>query len=174
MGYGVRAWLAGLFLVTGFQADARPLDVAGHGTHAPAMSRERFERYVSLFNAQDPGFLLYYAPDVLFDKGASGGLLKGRQAILKWYADIWRNFAETITPLATAIDGNGRIMMVEMRVRLEARRNGVVWRGSSFAKGEALIVDGTIVYTLKDGLITAIRGAAEGRHRVRAGQQNIP
>ncbi|MBW8743556.1 MAG: nuclear transport factor 2 family protein [Sphingomonas sp.] len=163
-----------MLLITGLQADARPPAVAGHTAQAPAMSREKFQRYVALFNTQDPDFLLYYQPDVLFDKGTTGGLLKGRQAIIKWYADIWRDFAETITPLATAIDGNGRIMMVEMRVRLEARRNGVVWRGSTFAKGEALIVDGTIVYTLKDGLITTIRGAAEGRYRVRAGQENIP
>ncbi len=122
-----------------------------------------FARYVQTFNSANPSFIDFYAPDVVFDKGAEDGMLVGRQAIAEWYARIWQDFDETLTPLTVAIDHQAQVMMVELRTELVARRDGFVWRGRTYRKGDRLIVDGTIVYGLDNGLIRSIRGAAEGR-----------
>jgi ketosteroid isomerase-like protein len=127
-----------------------------------------FSEYVAAFNAADPAFVNFYSPDIIFDKGPEDGVLKGRQAIADWYTTIWQDFAETLTPLTVVIDVHTGIMMVELRTELQARRDGIVWRGRTYRKNDRLIVDGTIVYLLHDGLISSIRGAAEGRQVISA------
>lgn len=149
---------------------------AAVGLAAPAraasgeMTREGFARYISLFNAADMDFLSFYTPDVVFTKGPPDGRLVGRDAIGRWYADIWQDFRETLTPLAIAIDTTHDIMLAELRTRLEATHDGVKWRDSIYGKGDRLIVDGTIVYTLRQGRIATIRGAADGRRVIAAGE----
>jgi len=135
------------------------------------MNRATFYRYVDLFNTNNTSFTCYYSPDVAFDKGADEGILIGRQAIVDWYTKIWKDFTETITPNTIAIDENLGIIMVELRVQLKARRDAVQWRGRSFAKGDSLIVDETIIYTLKDGKIAKIRGAADSKVIIRAAKK---
>jgi hypothetical protein len=130
-----------------------------------------FARYVETFNSANPSFVDYYAADVVFDKGAEDGVLVGRQAIAEWYVRIWQDFDETLTPLTVAIDLQAQVMMVELRTELVARRNGLVWRGRTYRKGDRLIVDGTIVYGLGNGLIRSIRGAAEGRQVIPAASE---
>lgn len=127
-----------------------------------------FERYVEAFNSADASFVDYYADDIVFDKGPEDGTLVGRRAIAEWYDRIWQDFRETLTPLTVAIDDEARVMMVELRTELVARRDGFVWRGRTFRKDDKLIVDGTIVYGLCGGLICSIRGAAEGRRVIPA------
>ena len=128
-----------------------------------------FARYVETFNSADPSFVDFYAPDVVFNKGAEDGVLVGRQAIADWYARTWPDFDETLTPLAVAIDHPTGVMLVELRTELVAKRHGLVWRGRTYRAGDRLVVVGTIVYGLGDGLILASRGAAEGRRVIPAG-----
>jgi hypothetical protein len=143
---------------------------------APAFAAEEriagagdFVRYVETFNSSDPSFVDFYAPEVVFDKGSEDGVLVGRQAIAEWYVRIWQDFDETLTPLTVAIDHEAQVMMVELRTELVARRDGLVWRGRTYRKGDRLVVDGTIVYGLGNGQIRSIRGAAEGRQVIPAG-----
>ncbi len=158
-------WLAGA-VAAGVAAPAR----AASGQ----MTRESFARYIGLFNAADMGFLTFYTPDVVFTKGPPDGQLVGRDAIGQWYVRIWQDFRETLTPLAIAIDPANDIMLVELRTQLEATHDGVQWRDRAYGKGDKLIVDGTIVYTLRQGLIATIRGAADDRRVIPAGESLIP
>ncbi|MEP7351447.1 MAG: nuclear transport factor 2 family protein, partial [Sphingorhabdus sp.] len=95
-----------------------------------------YSKYVAVFNAADPSFVNYYSPDVVFDKGPPDGILKGRSAISAWYADIWQDFGETLTPLTVVIDTRAGVMMVELRTELRARRDGIVWRDRTYRKGD--------------------------------------
>ena len=45
---------------------ALPARTAGAATACSGFSREEFLKYVTLFNANDPGFLHYYHDDVVF------------------------------------------------------------------------------------------------------------
>ncbi len=140
------------------EADAkgRPLDTSGPMTH------EKFKRYVAIFNAGDLRFVEFYKPDIEFDKGPAEGKLSGRAAIAKWYENIWQDIDETITPMTTAIDSNGEIMVVEMRTQLDATRDNVKRPTTVLNKGDRYVVDGIIVYGIKDGLIASIRGGSRG------------
>jgi hypothetical protein len=70
-----------------------------------------------------------------------------------------------------AIDREAQVMMVELRTELVAKRDGLVWRGRTYRKGDRLVVDGTIVYGLGNGQIQSIRGAAEGRQVIPVGSE---
>lgn len=131
-------------------------------------SAEDFARYVNTFNAADPGFVEYYSQDVVFDKGPPEGQLIGRNAIAAWYAQLWASFDETITPMALAFDSRQGVLMVELRTQLTARRDGVTWRDRVYDKGDRLIVDGVVIYTLQNGLISSLRGASDIREIIPA------
>jgi hypothetical protein len=132
------------------------LDTSGPMSHA------KFERYLATFNAGDLRFVEFYSPDIVFDKGPDEGKLIGRDAIRQWYADFWQNIREQITPLSIAIDGGGKVMLVELRTQLDSIRDGTRSPSAALNKGDRLVVDGLIVYTIEDGLITSIRGGSEG------------
>lgn len=132
-----------------------PVDTSGTMSHA------KFARYVATFNAGNLDFVRFYAPAVVFDKGERDGRLVGREAIRRWYADFWQDIDEEIVPLSMALDGGGRTMLVELRTRLTARRDGMTRFPRPLAKGDSFVIDGTIVYTLENGLITSIRGGSE-------------
>lgn len=126
------------------------------------MTREKFRRYIATFNAGDLRFVEFYKPDIEFDKGPVEGKLVGRAAIANWYRNIWQDIEETITPLSAAIDGNGKIMLVELRTQLEATRDNVKRPTAILNRGDHYVVDGTIVYSIEDGLIASIRGGSKG------------
>ena len=152
-----------------FAACAMAIGLPSAAAGPPSIEAGGFGRYVDTFNSADMSFVDYYTPDVVFDKGDDGKLV-GRDAIASWYANFWQDFDETLTPLAVAIDRGGEVMMVELRTELVAKRDGFRWRGRTYAKGDRLIVDGTIVYGLRNGLISSIRGGAEGRQIIAATQ----
>lgn len=131
-------------------------------------SAEDFARYVETFNAADPGFVEYYSQDVVFDKGPPEGKLIGRNAIAAWYAQLWSSFDQTITPMAVAFDSHQGVLMVELRTQLTARRDGVAWRERVYGKGDRLIVDGVVIYTLENGRISSLRGASDIREIIPA------
>ena len=141
---------------------AERLDTSGPMTH------EKYAQYVATFNRADGRFVEYYAPDVVFDKGKVEGVLKGREAIGAWYRNIWADMKETITPLAVAIDPERNLLIVELRTELVALHDGVKRPTETLNKGDRIVVDGAIVYTLRDGLITSLRGTSDERHVVRA------
>jgi quinol monooxygenase YgiN len=116
----------------------------------------------------------FYAEDVVFDKGKDDGILKGRQAIADWYRKIWEDLAETVTPQVVAIDSAQNSMMVELRTALTATRDGVQRPNMTLNKGDRLVVDGAVVYTLKDGLITSLRGVSTARDAQRVSEERPP
>ncbi len=143
---------------------SQALLAAGSGVE----SVEDFDRYVATFNAADPDFVQFYSEDVVFDKGPPDGQLIGRDQIANWYSEIWQDFDEAITPLAVAFDSSRGVLMVELRTQLTSRRDGVVWRDRTYDKGDRLIVDGVIIYTLENGLITSLRGGSRTREFIPA------
>jgi predicted amidohydrolase YtcJ len=144
------------------QATSDLLDTSGPMTH------EKFARYVRLFNDHDLRFVDFYTPDVVFDKGSDDGVLRGRQAIADWYRDIWADVDQNITVGALAIDSHLNVVMAEILTTLDARRDAVQRPGMTLGRGDRLVTNGTVVYTLENGLIKSLRGAVKDRYVERA------
>ena len=155
--------------IKGVESDEAPtfelIDVSG------PMTQEKYARYIDTFNRHDLRFVEFYSEDVVFDKGKDDGVLKGRDAIADWYRNIWQDFAEKVTPRLVTIDSAQNLMIVELRIELTALRNGVQRPNLTLNKGDQLVVDDAVVYSLRDGSITSLRGVADARYVIRAGEQ---
>ena len=134
---------------------------SGHFDLSGPMTREKFARYVAAFNAGDLRFVEFYKPDIEFDKGPIEGKLVGQAAIANWYRSIWQDVDETITPLSAALDIDGKVMLVELRTQLEATRDNVKRPTAILNRGDRYVIDGTIVYGIKDVLSASIRGSSK-------------
>ena len=137
------------------------IDLSGPMTH------EKYARYIDTFNRHDLRFVEFYAEDVVFDKGKVDGILKGREAIAEWYRNIWQDLTEKVTPQVVTIDSAQNLMIVELRTELTATRDGVQRPNMTLNKGDRLVVDGAVVYTLRDGSISSLRGVSTARYAER-------
>lgn len=70
-----------------------------------AFPRARFERYLALFNANDPGYADYYRDDVMLELGTS--TIQGRQGILDFYRDVKTHIRESLQLTDFISDANG-------------------------------------------------------------------
>ena len=68
---------------------ATPAAAAGE-----AMSRERYQQYVDLFNANDPRFIEFYNPDVVLELG--NATLRGPEAIRDFYREVKAHIREKV------------------------------------------------------------------------------
>jgi len=142
------------------------IDLSGPMTH------EKYARYLDTFNRHDLRFVEFYAEDVVFDKGEADGILKGREAIADWYRNIWRDLTEKVTPQTVAVDSAQNLMIVELRTELTATRDGVQRPNMALNKGDQLVVDGAVVYSLRDGFITSLRGVSDARYAKRVSEES--
>lgn len=143
----------------------------GQGVSATrdVMTREKYERYVQLFNAGDRRFAEFYAPDVVFDARPAPQPLRGRQAILDLYAGLWKQLKEEITIGAVVIDNEQGLMAVELTNRITATADEVKLPSRTLNRGDVSVGSGVIVYGISDGRITYIREARSGRSFTPAG-----
>lgn len=134
----------------------------------PAMSKERFEEYLSLFNAGDERYAQFYDENVVFHHAPMFGVLRGRQAILEFYRNIRTQVSEQVTPHAVVVDNRQGMMAAELSTRLVALRDGIAMPSGNLNTGDTIISEGTVYYTLKDGRIVNIRGSKSGAKRIPA------
>jgi hypothetical protein len=136
------------------------------GATAPSenvMTRQKYERYVQLFNAGDPRYADYYEPDVVFDARPAPQPLRGRQAILDMYDDLRKQLTEEITIGAVVIDNEQGLMAVELTNRIVATQDNVKLPSRTLNKGDVSVGSGMIIYGLSNGRISYIREPKSGR-----------
>jgi ketosteroid isomerase-like protein len=151
---GVLALLSVVLLT---EAAAQPQPGAGR------MTREMFAEYMHRFNAKDERYADLYAPDVTFDHGSYYGVLRGRQAIVDFYRKTWKSFAQTLVPGDVVIDNERGLMAAEMTTHLVALQDGVASqsRPQGMKAGDEIVSLGAVMYEIRDGKITHIRGVAQ-------------
>lgn len=135
---------------------------------ADAMTREDYAEYLRLFNDGDERYADYYHEDVVFHHAPMFGVLKGRQAIIDFYRNIRTQLNEHVTAHAVVIDADQNMMAAELSTRLVAVRDGVKMPSGDLDTGDAIVSEGTVYYTLKDGLISVIRGSRSGAQKMPA------
>jgi hypothetical protein len=67
-------------------------------THAQSpntITREQYDQYVEWFNVNDPRFTQFYHDDVELE--LSNAVIKGKQGILDFYAEVKAHIKETVT-----------------------------------------------------------------------------
>ncbi|MCW2417305.1 nuclear transport factor 2 family protein [Sphingobium sp. B8D3C] len=133
------------------------------------MTRQRFEEYLRLFSAGDERFAQFYDEDVVFHHAPIFGVLKGRQAIIDFYKNIRLQVSEEVTSHVVVVDNEHGVMAAELSTRLVALKDGVAMPSGHLNTGDMIVSEGTVYYTLKDGLITTIRGSRSGARKTEAG-----
>ncbi|MCW2404587.1 ketosteroid isomerase-like protein [Sphingobium sp. B1D7B] len=156
-------------LAIGLMAVMSPGATLAQEAAAHEMTRQRFEEYLRLFNAGDERFAQFYANDVVFHHAPMFGVLKGRQAIVDFYKNIRLQVSEEVTPHVVVVDNRQGLMAAELSTRLVALRDGVAMPSGNLKRGDMIMTEGTVYYTLENGLISTIRGSRSGAQKVPAG-----
>ena len=140
---------AGLALA-GVAINARAATAGG------VMTREEYLRYVTLFNANDPAFIEYYAPDVVFEVGTT--TMQGATTIRDFYANVKQYIKEEVEVTMFVADAN--TVAVEIPTRFECIRD---WQDSFWGvplkQGQVMRIISWGHYTLVDGKFTTIKSA---------------
>jgi len=128
-----------------------------------AMTRGKFAEYIRRFNHRDEHYAAFYADNVVFEHGPYYGTLRGPQAILDFYHNTWKSFAQTLVPGDVVIDNDRGLMAAEMTTHLVAQVNGVASQShpGGMKIGDEIVSKGVVFYEIRDGKITHIRGAAQ-------------
>jgi hypothetical protein len=138
------------------------------GSVAPALgassgnvlTREDYQRYLDLFNANDPRFIEYYHPDVEFELGATQ--MKGAENIRDFYANVKRYIKEEVT--CTEYVADETTVAVEIPTRFECIED---WEDSFWGvplkKGQVMRIITFGFYKVRDRRFIGIKTA---RYRV--------
>jgi len=70
------------------------------------LTRDEFMEYVTLFNANDPGFIKFYHDDVVFELN-SATVIKGPQAIREFYGPVKAHIHEKVEVAQFVSDATG-------------------------------------------------------------------
>lgn len=118
------------------------------------LDRAAFDRYFALFNAGDQHFVDYYADDVDFL-----GFLKGKPAVLEFYAAQRPYIKESIELLFFCSDTNGAAIEVRGMFRCIKETPDATLAGRVLKVGEVQRTHGYILYVLNDqGKIVQMKG----------------
>jgi hypothetical protein len=159
---GIKAWM-----LVGLAACAVASEVRAQGDQATPdrMTREKYSLYLERFNAGDDRYAELYDPEVVFTHAPMFGVLRGRQAIIDFYAGMRSQIKETVTASAVVIDNEHGIMAAELSTELVAKRDGVKLPSAMLNKGEKVVTRGTVYYGLRNGKVVSIRGGVTGKSR---------
>lgn len=89
--------------------------VLAAATGSGPLTREEYQRYLDLFNANDPRFIEFYHPDVEFELGAEQ--MKGSTTIRDFYANVKKYIKEEVT--CTEYVASETTVAVEIPTRFE-------------------------------------------------------
>jgi hypothetical protein len=160
----IRPTRAGLVAITLALGAIAP---AAHA--ADVMTRQKVIEYETRFSAQDPRFAEIYAPDVSFPH-ITGGELRGPKQIADFYQKMWATGVHEVRePTAIIIDNKGGMMAVEESVSFTPKPGfasvtlptGEVMKAGEKWKGAAVMI-----FTLRDGKVTSVRGSIVGAGKI--------
>lgn len=120
------------------------------------MSRENFERYITLFNNNDPAFIDFYHDDVTLELGTS--IIRAPRGIADFYSDVKRYIKETLQVTQYIADADG--IAVELPSEFGCFRDwpDSFW-GRPIRKGEVLRIISFVLYRIEDGKFRHIKSA---------------
>lgn len=120
------------------------------------LTRDDYQRYLDLFNANDPRFIEYYHPDVEFELGSTR--MQGDTAIRDFYAEVKRYIKEEVT--CTEYVSNETTVAVEIPTTFECI---VDWEDSFWGvplkKGQQMRIITFGFYKVQDRKFRAIKTA---------------
>lgn len=128
--------------------------IDGKGATPGVMTREDYLRYVTLFNANDPAFIEYYAPDVTFEVGTT--TMQGATTIRDFYANVKQYIKEEVE--VTMFVADEHTVAVEIPTRFECIKD---WQDSFWGvplkKGQVMRIVSWGHYALENGKFTTIK-----------------
>jgi hypothetical protein len=129
---------------------------SGRAATPGVMTREDYLRYVALFNANDPAFIEYYAPDVVFEVGTT--TMQGATTIRDFYANVKTYIKEEVEVTMFVADEN--TVAVEIPTRFECIKDwdDSFW-GVPLKQGQVMRIISWGHYALTDGKFTSIKSA---------------
>jgi hypothetical protein len=142
------------FLQAGAGLALAGLTVDARAATPGVMTREDYLRYVTLFNANDPAFIEYYAPDVTFEVGTT--TMQGATTIRDFYANVKQYIKEEVEVTMFLADEHN--VAVEIPTRFECFKDWAdsFW-GVPLKKGQVMRIVSWGHYTLVDGKFTTIK-----------------
>lgn len=158
--------------VTMFITGLAMLACASPGIAQPSgraeMTHEDYAVYLNLFNAADPKYADYYDPDIVFYHDPMFGVLNGREAILAFYRKLRGQLDEHVSARTVVVDSAKQIIAAELSTKLVAKADGIAMPSGFLNKGDMIISEGTVYYTIKDGRIAEIRSSISGGRKILA------
>lgn len=123
---------------------------------AGPLTRDEYQRYLDLFNANDPSFIEFYHPDVQFELGTTQ--MQGAETIRDFYANVKTYIKEEVT--CTEYVANDTTVAVEIPTRFECIRD---WEDSFWGvplkKGQVLSIITFGFYRMQDRKFAGIKTA---------------
>ena len=120
------------------------------------MTREAYNEYLELFNANDPTFIKFYHPDVVLELGTSQ--IVGAEGIRDFYANVKQYIKERVDVTTFITDGNQ--LAVEIPTTFEVKKDwdDSFW-GVPLKKGQVMRIISWGFYDIEDGKFKRIRTA---------------
>jgi hypothetical protein len=144
------------FLVTSAGVGLAGIAIQGGAAASGTMTRDEYRRYLELFNANDPRFIEYYHPDVIFELGAT--TMQGATTIRDFYANVKQYIKEQVD--LTVFVADEHTVAVEIPTRFECIRD---WQDSFWGvplkQGQVMRIISWGFYTLAGGKFTHIKSA---------------
>jgi hypothetical protein len=125
-------------------------------TGCGGLTREEFQRYLDLFNANDPRFLEYYHDDVVLELGAT--TIRTPQGIRDFYAEVKAHIHEKVELAHFVADATG--IAAELPTEFRVYRD---WENGFFQRplkaGEVMRTISFVLYRVEDRRFRHIRSA---------------
>ncbi len=120
------------------------------------LTREEYQRYLDLFNANDPRFIEFYHPEVEFE--LNGTQMKGNTTIRDFYANVKKYIKEEVT--CTEYVASETTVAVEIPTRFEciADWDDSFW-GVPLKKGQVMRIITFGFYKVQDRKFIGIKTA---------------
>ena len=129
---------------------------------AARMTREKVLEYYARFNAEDERYAEFLTADVVYPYPFLGVTFHGPKEIVDHYKKFWASgIKETREPGAIIIDNDAGLMAVELTAHIVAKPGMTpkLPTGEVVKPGEEWVGHSVMIYQLRDGKISAIRGA---------------
>jgi hypothetical protein len=129
---------------------------------AARMTREKVLEYYARFNAEDERYAEFLTDDVVYPYPFLGVTFHGPKEIVDHYKKFWvTGIKETREPRTIIIDNDAGLMAVELTAHIVAKPGTTpkLPTGEVVKPGEEWEGHSVMIYTLRDGKISSIRGA---------------
>lgn len=120
------------------------------------LTRDEFLKYISLFNANDPGFIKYYHDNVVLE--LSGTEIKTPQGIRDFYANVKAHIHEKVEVSHFVSDATGIAAVLPSEFKVYKDWNNSFFRRDLKA-GEVLRIISFVMYWVQDGKFREIKSS---------------